>query len=233
MPDQNRKKPIEMYPEDSTVKFLISMFAGCDPVARARELGITLENDTFQMTLFGSPYRITWPDGIITSEDPDGIAMYRGGARTLLLRWLIGGKLLPSTGKFRTFGELPWGSGYAQVFENRCIKRAANKFGTNLTLFRKASVSLSGRALTHSDASFEYTMTGGYDLRIFVWEGDDAFPPNAQILFSDNFAAGFTAEDCIVSVETLLSALSDRMLKITEDPDSYADVDPDNGFSII
>ena len=35
----------------------------------------------------------------------------------------------------------------------------------------------------------------GLTIRFLLWLGDDEFPPNAQILFSDNFRSAFTAED--------------------------------------
>ena len=31
------------------------------------------------------------------------------------------------------------------------------------------------------------------------WEGDEEFPPSAQILYSDNFQFGFHAEDMVVA----------------------------------
>ena len=35
----------------------------------------------------------------------------------------------------------------------------------------------------------------GLEMQFLLWQGDDEFPPNAQILFSDNFQHAFTAED--------------------------------------
>ena len=37
-----------------------------------------------------------------------------------------------------------------------------------------------------------------YFVQFILWEGDDEFPPSSQILFSDNFAASFAAEDMAV-----------------------------------
>ena len=44
-----------------------------------------------------------------------------------------------------------------------------------------------------------------------VWEGDDEFPPNAQVLYSDNFAEGFAAEDRVVAGDILISAIRQEM----------------------
>ena len=48
-------------------------------------------------------------------------------------------------------------------------------------------------------------------MRILVWEGDEEFPPNAQVLYSDNFAEGFAAEDRVVAGDLLISAIKSRM----------------------
>ena len=52
---------------------------------------------------------------------------------------------------------------------------------------------------------------GDYRMRILVWEGDDEFPPNAQVLYSDNFAEGFAAEDRVVAGDILISTLKSYM----------------------
>ena len=48
-------------------------------------------------------------------------------------------------------------------------------------------------------------------MRIFIWEGDEEFPPSAQILYSDNFAEGFTAEDRAVAADILIAAIKANM----------------------
>jgi hypothetical protein len=40
-----------------------------------------------------------------------------------------------------------------------------------------------------------------------VWEGDDEFPPNAQVLYSDNFEEGFAPEDRVVAGDILISVI--------------------------
>ena len=48
-------------------------------------------------------------------------------------------------------------------------------------------------------------------MQILVWEGDDEFPPSAQILYSDNFAEGFAAEDRVVAGDILIGAIKGNM----------------------
>jgi hypothetical protein len=65
--------------------------------------------------------------------------------------------------------------------------------------------------VAYGDAGFEFELVGGYKMRILVWEGDEEFPPNAQVLYSDNFASGFAAEDRVVAGDILISAIRANM----------------------
>ena len=51
----------------------------------------------------------------------------------------------------------------------------------------------------------------GYEIRLIVWEGDEEFPPNAQILFSDNFPEAFSAEDRTVVGDMVITDLKRKM----------------------
>lgn len=48
-------------------------------------------------------------------------------------------------------------------------------------------------------------------MQIMVWEGDEEFAPTAQILYSENFADGFAAEDRVVAGDILISAIKQQM----------------------
>ena len=48
-------------------------------------------------------------------------------------------------------------------------------------------------------------------MQLIVWEGDDEFPPNSQILYSDNFEESFSAEDRVVSGDILISIVKLNM----------------------
>ncbi|MBQ1399530.1 MAG: DUF3786 domain-containing protein, partial [Lachnospiraceae bacterium] len=63
----------------------------------------------------------------------------------------------------------------------------------------------------HADAGYRFDLIGDYHLLFYLWAGDDEFPPNAQVEFSNNFAVGFTAEDSVVAAEMIISAISARM----------------------
>ena len=70
---------------------------------------------------------------------------------------------------------------------------------------------MGGLPLRHGDAAYEFDFLANYRLRLIVWEGDEEFPPNAQLLYSANFAAGFAAEDRVVAGDLLITSLKSAM----------------------
>ena len=57
---------------------------------------------------------------------------------------------------------------------------------------------MKARKIEFGDCSYEIELVKNYFVQLILWEGDDEFPPSSQILFSDNFAASFAAEDMAV-----------------------------------
>lgn len=100
---------------------------------------------------------------------------------------------------------------YIKPYTGRVLTRAAFTFGTRIDAFRRAAEKLGGIPLSHGDAGYQFTLVGGYQMQILAWEGDDEFPPNAQVLYSDNFAEGFAAEDRVVAGDILISTIKAEM----------------------
>ena len=131
--------------------------------------------------------------------------------QTFLLRYLLESKRVAWAGEWKTFREMPWGEMYIKPYTGRVLTRAAFTFGTKLEKFRAACEKLGALALPNGDAGFEFTLVGEFRLRILVWAGDEEFPPNAQVLYSDNFADGFAAEDRVVAGDILITTIKSNM----------------------
>jgi hypothetical protein len=91
------------------------------------------------------------------------------------------------------------------------LTRAAFTFGTRVAAFRAACEKMGAMAVSHGDAGYCFDLVGGYRMQILVWAGDEEFPPNAQVLYSDNFADGFAAEDRVVAGDILISTIKSFM----------------------
>ena len=70
---------------------------------------------------------------------------------------------------------------------------------------------MGAQAVPHGDAGYQFELLPGYFVQILAWEGDEEFPPNAQIIYSDNFADAFAAEDRVVAGDVLISTIKENM----------------------
>lgn len=167
-------------------------YSQLDPKETAERCGIVFDGEKgeFSLRLMGQPVRLAWPEFQVTEGD------LPGPARILLMRYLLEGRFLPSQGKFLSYREMPWGSVYDQNFQGRRIRRLARSF--TLESFVSGMEHLKAQPISGGDRGYEFPFLEGLLLRFLLWEGDEEFPPSAQILFSDNFPLAFTAEDMAV-----------------------------------
>ena len=183
----------------------VDLFRNLNPEEACARTGAAFDGTAFTLRLVNAEYKITWPDYSITADRDDAFALKALPGQTFLLRWLLEGKAVPARGQFKTFREMPWGELYIQPFTGRCLTRAAFTFGTRVAQFAAAMEKLGAKKLPHGDAAYELELLPGYAMQLIVWAGDDEFPPNSQILYSDNFADSFAAEDRVVAGDILIS----------------------------
>lgn len=197
--------------EEVPFEHYLQKFQEMDPEDAVRRLEIPLDKGAFTLQFLNETYAITWPEYTISCDDPGAFALAKLQAQTFLLRYLLVGKHLPSAGGWKTFQQLPWGEVYLQPFTGRCIRRSAFTFGRDLNKFADAGRKLGGVEIQQGDRGFEFTVVQDYKIRLSVWEAAEEFPPSAQILFSDNFAAGFLADESVTAAELLIGALCAAM----------------------
>ena len=163
----------------------------------------------FTVKLLGRAFAIAHPQYAIRALD--GGSLPPLPTQTFLLRYLLESKDVAWTGAWKTFREMPWGEMYITPYTGRVLTRAAFTCGFRVAAFKAAAEKMGAVALPHGDAGFEFQLVGGYKMQILVWEGDDEFPPNAQVIYSDNFADGFAAEDRVVAGDILISTIKANM----------------------
>ena len=193
--------------------YYLDLFSKADPAEITARTGIPFENNTFRITLLGKEYAITQSPpclkgGGCDSSRGDTIPL---PTQTFLLRYLLEGKTVPFEHTWKTFREMPWGELYIKPYTGRVLTRAAFTFGTRVAAFRSACENMGATPISHGDAGFQFTLIGDYQMQVIVWEGDEEFPPSTQILYSDNFAEGFAAEDRVVAGDILISTVKSFM----------------------
>ena len=200
---------IENHKEEVPFAHYEELVRKLDASEAASRTGVKWNGEEFYVNLLGREYAISHPEYAL--RPMDGGLLPPLPVQTFLLRYLLESKAASWAGEWKTFREMPWGEMYIKPYTGRVLTRAAFTFGTRLAAFKAAAEKMGAAPVSHGDAGYEFDLIGNFKMRILVWEGDDEFPPNAQVLYSDNFAAGFAAEDRVVAGDILISVIKSNM----------------------
>ena len=200
---------IENHKEEVPFSHYEERFRGMDAAEAAQRTGAKWDGKEFYVNLLGREFAISHPDYAIRALDEGKLPPLP--TQTFLLRYLLESKTVAWSGAWKTFREMPWGEMYIKPYTGRVLTRAAFTFGTRVAAFKAAAEKMGAELVKHGDAGYLFDLIGGYKMQILIWEGDDEFPPSAQILYSDNFAEGFAAEDRVVAGDILISTVRTYM----------------------
>ena len=200
---------IENNKEEVPFSYYADLFAQADPAEISQRLNLPCENGTFRLTLLGKAYLVSHPTAeIVGADDHIGPAL---PIQTFLLRYLLESHPSAWRGQWKTFREMPWGEMYIKPYTGRVLTRAAFTFSFKLAKFAAACEKMGAIKLPHGDAGYQLELIPGFHIQILIWQGDDEFPPNAQVIYSDNFAEAFAAEDRVVAGDILISTIKANM----------------------
>lgn len=191
------------------LSFYRERFAAADPEALSLRSGVPFESGVFSLKLLNRPVTVAWPSSEIRYEGTD--EPMPGPEKILLIRLLLDGVLAPGLGSFKAYREMPWGEVYLTQFTGRVITRLAYSFAAKPDAFTEKAAALGGRQTDGGDCAvlLPFISAGGTSLmlKLILWAPDEDDPPAAQVLFSDNFSAAFTAEDMAVVGDIMINHL--------------------------
>ena len=178
--------------EELPLEYYVERFKTADPLEIAQRCALPYDEEsrTFTFPLLGDTYTISHPDFEVTGKCPPTNA-----ERILFLRHMLDGRNAVPGGKYLTYREFPWGEVYNTQFTGRCIVRYAMSYGFKSHLLPPIMEKLPAKSIPVSDVGYEITLMPGLTIQFLLWLGDEEFPPNAQILFSDNFRYAYSTED--------------------------------------
>ena len=201
---------IENHKEEVPFAHYEELFKKLNPADVAERLNsVKWDGKEFYVNLLGREFAISHPEYAIRALDEGKLPPLP--VQTFLLRYLLESRDVLWLGQWKTFREMPWGEMYMKPYSGRVLSRAAFTFGFKLAAFRAACEKMGAQPVKNGDAGYEFDLIGGYKMRLLMWEGDEEFPPNAQVLYSDNFAEGFAAEDRVVAGDILISTIRSYM----------------------
>jgi len=146
-------------------------------------------------------YAITLPDIEVSLLDSDEEVPPRD--KILILHYVTLAKGTPATNELITFRELPGGNIYYPTFTKRTMKPLSDHFGREPPLLVKAGEKLGGHKADYGDVAVVINAFSRVPLTLVLWQGDDEFPAQLNLLFDSTISDYLDTEDVTVLCEIL------------------------------
>jgi hypothetical protein len=115
--------------------------------------------------------------------------------QVLILHYMEGQQSSLLTGNWIAYREIPGASFYFSAFIKRAIDPFKKVFGQDIAAFSKAAHRLQGIVIDAGDAAFEFEVFPGVPVQLILWEGDDEFGAEANIIFDCSIGKILSPED--------------------------------------
>lgn len=174
----------------------------------SRRCGAALEGDRLMLPFLGQPVELraagVGEEGVQFS--PAELPLVE---KILILHYLTTKGSRSSRNEMVSFKQLPGASFYEPTYRKRGPERIARRFGTDPELFRRVCFSLGWAAAQLGDASCSLPIFPRLQAMVVLHRGDEEFPPEVDLLFSDTIANYLPLED----VAVLAGLIASRMIK--------------------
>lgn len=142
---------------------------------------------------FGQGRMVSWPEVSVTPAQGEGdISLTE---QILILHYLLNATGEPLSGREIDFRSVPEGGFYWSAFVSRAKKPLLETFGNDLDLYQEVAASLGGTPRDLGDASATFMAFPLVPVTHVLWQGDEEFPPEANILFDDTISSHLSTED--------------------------------------
>lgn len=152
------------------------------------------QGDLLRIPFLDRVYLATFPAFEFTDE-ADAEKEVPIQEQVILLHYLMGVSHKGLTGNRIAYREIPGASFYYSAFVKRAIDPLKKVFGSELEKFEKAAGILKGVPSQPGDAGFEFRVLPKAPLQLVLWEQDDEFAAEANILFDELAGEIFSPED--------------------------------------
>jgi hypothetical protein len=147
-------------------------------------------------------YRITLPDiEILLTDNQDEVSIRD---KVLILHYLLSAKGTPLSNKLISFKELPGGDNYFRTFSKRAIEPLVEHFGEQPHVLIDIAVKLGGRTVALGDVAVSINAFSRVPITIVLWQGDEEFPAQGNILFDAAVSDYLTTYDVTVLCESII-----------------------------
>ena len=183
------------------------VFSQKDAEAMAYKAGVTYNADSkeFLVPFIGQDYRVVFPDGEVYYKDSDNDVIIE--VKILILHYLYGASGVPLQNSWISFKELPDGFIYIEPFTNRAIRPLVGIFGNIPEKMLAAGEKLGGERLKIGDASITIPVFPRVPITFILWEGDEEFPANGNVLFDASAPRYLDTEDYALLPSLVIGAM--------------------------
>jgi len=115
--------------------------------------------------------------------------------QVLILHYLMSESISKLSGRWVAYREIQGASFYFSAFVKRAIDPLKKVFGNNAEGLIKAAKYLDGMSIEPGDAAFEFKVFPRVPVQLILWQGDNEFPPEANILFDQITGEILSPED--------------------------------------
>ena len=161
----------------------------------ARRAGLDIEeNGDIRIPFLNRVYRLNLQDYSFRDNDDSGQEVPIQ-EQIIILHYLTAETTPAVTGNWVAYREIPGASFYYSAFVKRAIDPLKKVFGRNIAGLQAAADKLGAKKIAAGDAGLQIDVFPFVPLQLILWEGDDEFEPEGNILFDASVGQMLSPED--------------------------------------
>lgn len=152
------------------------------------------DSRTFRVPFLNRAFHVSYPEFEFTDAIKFGadIALQE---QVLILHYMSALKATAPVGQWIAYREIPGAAFYFTAFVKRAIDPLKKVFGKNVAALISAAEKLDGKPIDIGDAGFEFRVFPKVPLQIVIYEGDEEFEAEANLLFDAKAGEFLSPED--------------------------------------
>ncbi len=152
------------------------------------------DQNLFRVSFLNRTYLVNFPEFefLDESEKTQEVPIQE---QILILHYMTSPTYAGSTGNWISYREIPGASFYFSTFVKRAIDPLKKVFGQDISKLAKPAETIQGQWIDAGDAGYEFQIFPKVAMQLILWEGDDEFPPEANIIFNDTIGEILSPED--------------------------------------
>jgi hypothetical protein len=166
---------------------------------------------SFWVPFLDRGYRVGYPEFDFTDKEApqQEIPLQE---QVLILHYMEGaGNVSALSGEWIAYREIPGAAFYFSAFVKRAVEPLKKVFGHQVSLLPPVAALLGGDAIEYGDVGYEFSLLPKAPVRLVLYEGDEEFSPEANILFDQTAGEIFSPEDAAWLPSLLVYRLIGRL----------------------